>query len=355
MANNKHAASTADETHEQSWRVRALALCMASHERLGSACPASLRTVASSRDLVCSIMWHVFPTQGAPLVVKVQHICDKLNIDAAAMPLLEVVTQATKRLKLNLNDTPLVLKVNCCLDVLLDRTSGAKPPSTPDLLELKTDIYAEMIAKSERAWSAMQEWRAKQNAADASHHATAATAAAPAAAARPQVQVVTSRGNAESIRKWLQAHSVSYPDGASLAELEALKAEEEAAIAEEESAMAEYNASMSARGQPSVVSAVSTSGASRTVLDEARAGEEVARRELMEAAREADALAAMPVAVGSAITWSDEPPSSSLPAAAGGGRDVPMVVVGEAVAIVDDNEKRPKGGVAALMNTLRIS
>ena len=89
----------------------------------------------------------------------------------------------------------------------------------------------------------------------------------------------------------------------------------------------------------------------RTFLDEARAGEEVARRELMEAAREADALAALPVAVGKAVALpATEPPSSALPA----GR-VP-VVVGEAVAIVDDNEqRRPKGGIAALMNTLRIS
>ena len=84
-----------------------------------------------------------------------------------------------------------------------------------------------------------------------------------------------------------------------LADLEALAAEERAALAEEAAAMAEFNASMATRGQPTVVSAISTSGASRTVLDEARAGEELARREQMEAAREADALAAMPVAIGS--------------------------------------------------------
>ena len=89
--------------------------------------------------------------------------------------------------------------------------------------------------------------------------------------------------------------------------------------------MAVYSASMSARGQPTVVSAVSTSGTSRSVLDEARAGEEVARRELMEAAREADALAAMPVAVGSAVALSGSP-SSTQPAGGGGG-DVPVVVV----------------------------
>jgi len=321
----------------ESWRGRALALCMAAHERLGQGCPESLRSVASSCDLVCAIMWHVFP-HNAPLVVKKQYICNKLNINSE-LPLLEVVAQATRNLKLDVENIPLVLKVDCCLDVLLDKTSSAKPPSTPDLLQLKTDVQAEMVAKSEAAWRAMQEAR-KQNAAGASDHA----AAAAAAAARPQV--VTSSGNAESIRKWLREHCVSFPDGASLAELEALMAEERAAIEEEEAAMAAYSASMSARGQPTVVSAVSTSGTSRTVLDEARAGEEVARRELMEAAREADALAALPVAVGRAVAFpATEPPSSDLP-----------VVVGEAVAIVDDNEqRRPKGGISALMNTLRIS
>ena len=66
-------------------------------------------------------------------------------------------------------------------------------------------------------------------------------------------------------------------------------------------------------------------------------------------AREADALAAMPVAIGNAVA---EPQLSPSALTAGG---VPPVVVGEAVAVVDDNERRPKGGVAALMNTLRIS
>ena len=106
--------------------------------------------------------------------------------------------------------------------------------------------------------------------------------------------------------------------------------------------MAEYHTSMASRGQPTVVSAISTSGASRTVLDEARAGEELARRELMEAAAEADALASVPVAVGSVVIAEEQ-------------GEVPVVVAG-AVANVDNNEsRRPKGGVAALMNTLRIS
>lgn len=120
-----------------------------------------------------------------------------------------------------------------------------------------------------------------------------------------------------------------------LADLEALAAEERAALAEEAAAMAEFNASMATRGQPTVVSAISTSGASRTVLDEARAGEELARREQMEAAREADALAAMPVAIGS-----------------------PASVEGQGLTVVEAvsvDEKRPKGGIAALMNTMRIS
>jgi hypothetical protein len=285
-------------------------------------------------------MWHVFP-HDAPLIVKVQYICDKLSIDPE-QPLLEVVAQATSKLKLRVENTPLVLQIDMILDVLLDRTSGAKAPWTPDLLQLKADIHAEMIAQSERAWRAMQEAR-KQSATATPLHAAAASATA-----RPQV--VASRRSAESIRKWLREHCVSSPDAASLAELETLMAEEKAAIEEEQAAMAAYNASMSARGQPTVVSAVSTSGASRTVLDEARAGEEVARREMLAdlAAREADALAACPVAVGSALDpVASEQPSSALPA---GG--VP-IVVGEAVAIVD--EHRPKGGVAALMNSLRIS
>ena len=42
---------------------------------------------------------------------------------------------------------------------------------------------------------------------------------------------------------------------------------------QEEAAMAQYNASMEARGQPSVVTTVSTHGTNTTVLDEAHAGE----------------------------------------------------------------------------------
>ena len=113
---------------------------------------------------------------------------------------------------------------------------------------------------------------------------------------------------------------------------------------------------MSARGQPTVVTAVSTCGTDRTVLDEARAGEEVARRELMQAAREAEALAAMPVAVGRAVA--SPAADASANALGAGGEQVPVV---EAVAVVDVAEdahaggRRPKGGVAALVNTMRIS
>ena len=60
------------ETQPSSWRERALAVCMAAHDRLGASCPQAVRSVASSPDLVCAIMWHVFP-YGAPLVVKVQY------------------------------------------------------------------------------------------------------------------------------------------------------------------------------------------------------------------------------------------------------------------------------------------
>ena len=322
---------------QSSWSARALALCMAAHGRLGASCLDAVRSVASSRDLVCAIMWHVFPHE-APLVVKVQYISEKLHLDAT-LAMVEVVAHATKRLKLTsaLDGVPLILKIDGVLDVLLDRPSSALPPSTPDLLELKTNIHAVMIAKSEAAWRAMQEAR-KQNI--ATDHA--------AAAARPQV--VRSEGSAEGIRKWLREHCVSFPEGSSLAELEALAAEAEAAIAEEEAAMAEYNSSRAARGQPTVVSAISTSGASRTVLDEARAGEELARRELMEAARDADALVEVPVAVGSAVVSpAAESPSSSLSI-----EGLPMVMA-EAVSVIDENTgRRPKGGIVALTNMLHI-
>jgi len=263
------------------WRERALAVCMAAHDRLGASCLEAIRSVASSPDLVCAIMWHVFP-HGAPLAVKAQFVCHSLNIDAD-QSLMEVVAHATDKLKLTsaFDGMPVELKVDACLDVLLDRTSNARPPSTPDLQSLNANIHAELIEKSEAAWRSMQEAR-KANAA-ALHHTVAAVP-----------QVVRSEGSAESIRKWLRERHVSYPESASLADLEALAAETRAEIAEEEAAMAEYNAAMTSRGRPTVVSAISTSGTSRTVLDEARAGEELARRELMEAAREADTLAAIP-------------------------------------------------------------
>jgi len=308
----------------QSWRECAIAVCMASHDRLGASCLEVVRSVASSPDLVCTIMWHVYP-YGAPLVVKVQYICAKLNIEAKSS-LTEAVAHATDKLKLTsaFEGVPVVLKVDACLDALLDRTSNARPPSTPDLLSLKASIHMEMLAKSEIAWKMVQEAR-KANA-TALHHTE--MAAVP--------QVMRSEGSAESIRKWLREHCVAFPEGASLEELEALAAEERAALAEEAAAMAEFNASLATRGPPPVVSAISTAGASRTVLDEARAGEELARREQMEAAREADALAAMPVAIGS-------------PASVEGQG---LTVVAEAVSV---DEKRPKGGIAALMNTMRIS
>jgi len=311
------------ETQPSSWRERALAVCMAAHDRLGASCPQAVRSVASSPDLVCAIMWHVFP-YGAPLVVKVQYVCHSLNIELD-QTLVEAVAHATDKLKLTsaFDGMPVELKVDACLDMLLDRTSNARPPSTPDLLSLKAKVQAEMVAKSEAAWSLMRATRK----ADATAHSAAAVP-----------HVVRSEGSAESIRRWLREHCVRFPEDAMLADLQALAAEERAALAEEAAAMAEFNASMATRGQPTVVSAISTSGASRTVLDEARAGEELARREQMEAAREADALAAMPVAIGS--------PASVE------GQGLTVVVVAEAVSV---DEKRPKGGIAALMNTMRIS
>lgn len=330
---------------QQQWSDCALALCMAGHDRLGASCSEALRSVASARDLVIAIMWHVFPF-GAPLIVKVEYISARLSIQAD-QSLEVVVARATDKLKLtsSFEGVPLVLRVDACLDQLLDRTSNARPPSTPDLLALQAGIHAEMAAKSEAAWKAMQE--ARRNAVVVDH-----TRGGAASAAGPHV--VSSVGSAESTRKWLREHCVSFPESASLAELEALAAEERAAIAEEEAAMADYSASMAARGQPTVVSAVSTSGASRTVLDEARAGEEEARRELMEAAREADALAAIPVVRGAVLTGSavaSPVPSSSTPTAG----EVPVVVAEAVGVVVDENRRRPKGGIAALMNTLRIS
>lgn len=335
-------------TQQQSWRECALALCMAAHDRLGASCSESLRSVVSSRDLVLAIMWHVFP-HGAPLVIKVQYICERLDIKAD-QPLIDVVARATDKLKLTSAFTglPLTLKVDGCLDSLVDRTSHARPPSTPDLSELKAGILADMVAQSERAWRAMQEAR---RSAAALEHVAAAPPPAPAAGRH----VVSSVGSAESLRKWLHEHCVSFPEGATLADLETIVEEERAAIAEEESALAQYSAAMATRGQPTVVSAVSTSGASRTVLDEARAGEELARRELMEAARAADVLATIPVAVGSVVSAVAAPETSpsTLTQTAGGGRE--PVVTGQVVDVVDDNERRPKGGVAALINTMRIN
>ena len=327
---------------QQSWRKCALALCMATHDRLGASCSQALRAVAASRDLMVTIMWNVFPYD-APLVVKVEYICERLKINAD-QPLMEIVARATDKLQLTTDyqGLPLVLKVDGILDSLLDRTSQARPPSTPDLLELKADVHAAMIAQGEKAWRAMQE--ARKNAVVTDHSGAASNAAAAAGS-----HVVSSVGSAERLRKWLREHCVSFPVHASLAELEALVEEERAAIAEEEAAMAQYNASMESRGQPTVVTAVSASGANRTVLDEARAGEEQARRELMEAAREADALAAIPVAIGSEVV-----PSDPLSRASTVGGAVP-VVAAAAVAVDDCSARRPKGGVAALMNTLRIS
>jgi hypothetical protein len=267
------------------------------------------------------------PPPDAPLVHKVQYICSRLEI-GADLPLVQVVSQATAILQFGasaISDTTLIGQVELCLDALLDRTSNAQAPCTPDLGELQASTHADMMARAEAAWLAMQEAR-KNN--------VVVEDAGPS--------VVSTLGNEESVRRWLREHCVSFPEGASLAELQALAAEERAAIEEEEAAMAQYNASMNARGQPAVVTAISTAGRNMTVLDEARAGEEEARRELIEAAEAAAALRAAPVVVGYA----------AADAVVGARSAVPVVV---AAAVVDEDTNRPSGGIAALANTMRIS
>ena len=223
-------------------------------------------------------------------------------------------------------------KVELCLDALLDRTSGAQPTSTPDLGELQASNQAEMIAKAEAAWRAMQEARQINVAVEA---------------AAPNPTVDSSVGSEESVRQWLREHGASFPESASPAELAALKDEEQAAIAEEEVAMAEYDASMEARGQPAVVTAISTAGRNMTVLDEAHAGEEEARRELIAAAEAAAALRAAPVVAGTAVSATDDAPSRR--------GVIPVVVVAATAVVEDDAPNRPVGGISALANTLRIS
>ena len=280
------------------------------------------------------------PPPDAPLVHKVQYICSRLDIDAG-LPLVQVVAQATSRLKLGaaaIADTTLIGKVELCLDALLDRTSNAQAPSTPDLGELQASIHADMIARAEAAWLAMQEARRIN---------VAVEAAGPSVSSLGN-SVAGTLGiakNEESVRRWLCEHCVSFPEGASLAELEALAAEERAAIEEEEAAMAQYNASMEARGQPAVVTAISTAGRNMTVLDEARAGEEEARREMVEAAEAAAALRAAPVVAGTVV-------SNAATDAVGVRSAVPVVV---AAVVVDEDTNRPSGGIAALANTMRIS
>lgn len=273
------------------------------------------------------------PLPDAPLVQKVQHICSRLDIDEN-LPIMQVVLQATAQLNLDaaLANTTLIGKVELCLDALRDRTVNARPPSTPNVAELQAEIQADMIAQAEAAWAAMQVAR-QRNVAVESVVASASVGS----------------GGSEEARQWLRAHGVPFPEGALLEELETIVAEERAAIAEEEAAMADYNTAMESRGQPAVVTAISTAGREMTVLDEARAGEEAARRELIQAAEAAAAAAAAtraaPVVAGTLVSDADGAQYASA--------QVPVVVA--SAVVVDEDPNRPRGGVAALANSMRIS
>ena len=108
--------------------------------------------------------------------------------------------------------------------------------------------------------------------------------------------------------------------------------------------MAEWEAAQARRGH--VVTTVGTHGQRNSVRDTALEGEEIARREMIEAAAEAAALRAAPV-VDAAVVESDAVPIAAVP-------------VVDGVQVAADSDALPAlggvpGGVPALMNTLRLS
>ena len=285
------------------------------------------------------------PAPTAPLVDKVQYLCTRLEIDDCDLMLAQVVDRITQTLKLNgLADMHIVARIECCLDACLDRTSHARPPSTPSVDEVQAKANAQVLANGEAAWKAMLEAR-KKNAATGVGSSKVITEGRVA----PPLPVGGGRSfdDTEAVKRWLREHGVAFSPYASLADLEALAAEEQAAIDEEEAAMAEYNQAMTSRGRSSVVTAISTSGTNMTVLDTARAGEEQARQEMIAMAEAAAARPTLPVVAGTVVTGT---------AVEAGTEETPVVVQATAVAVpVDDNENRPVGGISALANAMRIS
>ena len=149
------------------------------------------------------------------------------------------------------------------------------------------------------------------------------------------------------IQQWLRERGIAFEgeDLETLCGLARDAEEERLAIEEEERAMAEWEAAQARRGQ--VISSVSTSGNAGTVLDTAREGEEIARRELMEAA---EAAANRPVVVTGVFAGDAEPITPSrvvrgVEVVGAAALAVPAVAVGENVV---------PGGVPAMMNSLRL-
>ena len=183
---------------------------------------------------------------------------------------------------------------------------------------------------------------------DNPNESVAEQAGTPAAGATVEGTVPNSSWPIAHVQRWLSERGIAFEgeDLETLCGLARDAEEERLAIEEEERAMAEWEAAQARRGQ--VISTVSTSGNAGTVLDTAREGEEIARREMMEAA---EAVTNRPMVVTGVLASEAEPLSPSMvvrgvEVVGAAALSVPVVGVGEHVV---------PGGVPAMMNTLRLS
>lgn len=179
------------------------------------------------------------------------------------------------------------------------------------------------------------------------HRAGCARGAYPGAAA-PPAAASGSCGAAEEeagatmseLRAWLRENCVAFKETDTHDALRLLVEETKAEIEAEEAAMAELEQSTTARAPRTVVTTCGGGGRGRTmsVLDEARAGEEEARREMIE-------MAAAAARASAAAAW------RSRPAAMRPTSEPAKVVAG--VAVDAANDRRPAGGLPALRNMAR--
>ena len=150
----------------------------------------------------------------------------------------------------------------------------------------------------------------------------------------------SAKATTDELRAWLREQSVLVSETDDHGKLVEMVEETKAELEAEAEAMAEFERATAARESAAVTTA-GRGGRSMSVLDEAHAGEEQARREMMAMAAAASPIAAAP---GAPVV------EGVVVAGDGGGQPMPVTVVAAMPVGEDAEGRRPVGGVPALAN-----